>query len=221
MTTDTLPTRTRTVVRRPATHGRPGRRSRQADRSRREMGTVRTSNRRRWVTAAVGLGTPAAALATAAMIGMGHAPVANADPISQIIGDVGIEIGQGNAEFPVAGTDFAAGHLAQGVADIFGGADAYLLGVPDSVIIGGIQALTGEPVNATLPFGGIGAPVDLSMFVTEVDNYLGGGVQALYQSLVDLFDLNLGLAADYALYGLDNVAVELPEFIGVSLLSLL
>ncbi|HET9877088.1 MAG TPA: hypothetical protein VFQ37_15210 [Mycobacterium sp.] len=177
--------------------------------------------RRRWVTAAVGLGTPAAALLTAAMIGMGTAPAAHADdPISDVLGTFGATV----KDFVDGGVNVVGFHLGQAIADFGAGIDNTLFGYLDDAVIGTTDFLTGT----TLPAGDV--PVEFAVLVpTNFSNAMNDAGAALGASLTDYSDAfkdffsftgsGLANSVDLFIQGLNDDIVYAPQWFGEGLLS--
>jgi hypothetical protein len=95
----------------------------------------------------VGLSAAAAAFAAAAMLAAATPPTARADdPLTDISNDIEAELGYGQTAFSNAATDFGDGDTTDGLAQLFVGTDDDLVGVPDILGVGAVDALTGTTV---------------------------------------------------------------------------
>lgn len=187
------------------------------------MNSTRTqvSSRRRWVTAAIGLGTPAVALATAAMIGVGTAPAAHADPFSDIVNNVENSLIDAGNYFTDVGTDLAAGSPVQSVSDLLAGINTGLFSVPDDLIVGGAQLLTGSTIGGPFAFDDPVPPVDLSDALTNVGNFLNFGGTDLGDALTALLSLTpsgFAYGVDQGINGLNLVLFSAPDELILGLL---
>jgi hypothetical protein len=101
----------------------------------------------------VDLGAAAGAFAAVAMVSAATAPTARADdPLTDIVNDVQAELGYAQTAFSQAATDLGDGNTTGGLAQLFLGADDDLVGVPDDLEVGTVDALTGSPVIPSSDF---------------------------------------------------------------------
>ena len=100
----------------------------------------------------IGLGAAAGAFGIAAMMSAATAPTARADDFSDIIAAVEGDFTAGQAAFGDAFTDFGSSDVNDGLAAFFSGLDDDVVGAPDNVFVGTVDALTGAPVIGSFTF---------------------------------------------------------------------
>ena len=137
----------------------------------------------------VSLGAAAGAFGVAVMMSTATAPTAHADDFSDILTYVDADFADGYYGFTTAFSDFSSGDLGPGLAALFDGIDDDVLAAPNNLVIGTVEALTGE---------GIGGPLVADLGEA---NFAGGLADAEIQfsySLGTLGDAPVDLAAgDY------------------------
>jgi hypothetical protein len=161
----------------------------------------------------VGLSAAAAAFAAAAMLSAATPPTARADdPLTDISNDVQAELGYAQTAFSQAATDFGDGNTTEGLAQLFVGTDDDLVGVPDILGVGTVDALTGETVipasdfNFSHTFPTFTNTTTLATATTEA--------QALYNEGNTLATTIAGLpTTDYADTALDNALSTADQWI--------
>lgn len=114
----------------------------------------------------VGLGAAASAFGAAAMMSAAAAPAARADAFTDIINAVDVDLAAGQTAFTTAFTDFGSNLVPNGLAEFFSGVNDDLIAAPDSVFIGGVEALTGEPVVGAGPLP-VTLPANFATAVTD------------------------------------------------------
>ncbi|MGB6205910.1 hypothetical protein [Mycobacterium sp.] len=124
----------------------------------------------------VGLSASAGVLAAAAMMSAATAPTAHADDFSTILADVqGTEAIAASA-FTAASTDFGNGDSADGLTQLFVGLDDDLVGVPDELQVGLIDAATGSTLFPANSFDfTFATPATFAAAVTEAQNFYTEG----------------------------------------------
>jgi hypothetical protein len=112
-------------------------------------------------TLTIGLVAAAGAFGTAAMMSGVTAPTARADDLTDILAGVEADFTSGQTAFADAAADLSSSNAPGALAEFFTGVDEDFVLAPDSLFLGSVQALTGEPVSnaITLSFG---APSDLA-----------------------------------------------------------
>jgi hypothetical protein len=98
------------------------------------------------------LGAAAGAFVVAAMMSAATAPIARADAYTDIINAIDGDFTAGQAAFTTAFTDFGGSDVNDGLAALFSGLDDDLVGAPDSLYVGTVDALTDTPVIGTFTF---------------------------------------------------------------------
>ena len=94
----------------------------------------------------VGLAAAAGAFGVAAMMSAATAPTARADDFTDIVNGVEAELAYGQAAFTTAFTDFGSSDVTDGLQALVNGSYDDLVGAPDSLYIGTVEALTNETV---------------------------------------------------------------------------
>jgi hypothetical protein len=100
----------------------------------------------------VGAGGVFGAVAVAAMMSATAAPTARADAYSDIIADIQAEEADAATAFSTSSTDFAGNDPADGLTQLFIGLDDDLVGVPNILEVGSVDALTSAPVIGDTAF---------------------------------------------------------------------
>jgi hypothetical protein len=122
----------------------------------------------------LGLAAAAGALGLAATIAAAGAPTARADAFTDIINGVEDDFAYGQASFSDAFAELGSGDVGNGLAAFFSGVDDDLVGAPDSLYIGGVDALTNEPVLGSFSFDLV-FPGDFTAALTEVQSFVSIG----------------------------------------------
>jgi hypothetical protein len=99
-----------------------------------------------------GLGAAAGAFGVAAMTSAATEPSARADAYTEIVSNVDADFAAGQTEFGIAETDFGSGDVNDGLAALFAGVNDDLVGAPDNVLVGTVDAFTGAPVVGSWTF---------------------------------------------------------------------
>jgi hypothetical protein len=156
---------------------------------------------------AFGLGAAVAAVGAAAMLSSATAPAAHADDYSTILADVTATEAAATTAFTTASTDFAGGDTAGGLTQLFIGLDDDLLGVPNELQVGAVDALQGVPVAPLGDFEfSFGTPTSFATSVTEANTFYNEGVA--YATTI------LGLpTTDYADTALDNFLSTVDQLV--------
>jgi len=128
------------------------------------------------LTPVVGAVVAAGAIALAATIVM---PTARADDLSEILAPVEADFAAGQSEFTTALSDFSAGDAGTGLAALFSGVDDDTLAAPNNLVLGSLEALTGNEIAVPLA-GEVADPANLAAAFTDI--------QALYGQLPGLFE---------------------------------
>jgi hypothetical protein len=123
----------------------------------------------------VGLAAAAGAFGVAAMMSAVTAPTARADDFTEILNDVEGVVGYGQASFGDASTDFGSGDVPDGLAALINGVNDDLVGAPDDLYVGTVDALTNEPVSVPVSFFATSPEADFSDGVSDAQFFFGVG----------------------------------------------
>ena len=107
----------------------------------------------------IGVAAAAGAFGAAAMMSAATAPTARADDTTLIIDAINGDYAVGQADFTSAFTDFGSGDFVGGLAYTFDGIDQDSVAATDNLLLGGVEALEGDPITSTLYLGELSAPV--------------------------------------------------------------
>jgi hypothetical protein len=129
--------------------------------------------------ALVGLAAAAAAagaFGAAAMMSAATAPTARADDFTDIVNAAEAELALGQTAFTTAFADFGSSDVTDGLQALVNGSYDDLLGAPDSVYIGTVEALTNETIGLPyLDFNVDPAPTDFSDALSNAQGLLVEG----------------------------------------------
>lgn len=155
----------------------------------------------------IGLGTAFGAFAAAAVMSAATAPAARADDYSAIIADIQAEETAAATALATSSTDFASGDTPDGLTQLFIGLDDDLLGVPNLLEVGLVDAATGATVIPASDFEiSFATPASLADSVTEAQTFYAEGT-ALATAILAL------PSTDYADTALDNALSTIDQFI--------
>jgi hypothetical protein len=157
---------------------------------------------------ALGLGAAVGAFAAAAMMSAATAPTAHADDYSAIIADIQAEETAAATAFTTASTDFATNaDSPAGLTQLFIGLDDDLVGVPNDLQVGIVDALTGATVIPASDFEiSFATPASLAASVTEANTFFVEG-NTLATEIASL------PSTDYADTALDNALSTIDQWI--------
>ncbi|WP_428339784.1 hypothetical protein [Mycobacterium sp.] len=161
----------------------------------------------------IGFGTAAVAFGLAATLSAATAPTARADDFSDILAAVDGDYAAGQTAFTLADSYFnVSGDFAPGLAELFYGLDDDVLGAPDNLLLGTVEALTGNPIDGSLAFN-FGVPPDFTSGVADAEGFFNTTVQTL-QSASGFLASGDYVDATYAdLLGGDYFTIALQEFL--------
>ncbi|HXY66394.1 MAG TPA: hypothetical protein VEI45_19055 [Mycobacterium sp.] len=156
----------------------------------------------------VGLSAASAAFAAAAMLSAATPPTARADdPLTDITNDVQAELGYAQTAFSQAATDFSSNDPTDGLDQLFVGTDDDVVGVPDILQVGTVDALTGAPVIGDKVFEfSFKTPTTLANATTEAQTWYTDGSN-LVTTITNLSP------TDYADNALDNALSTADQWI--------
>jgi hypothetical protein len=157
--------------------------------------------------ALVVLGAAVGAFAAGAMMSAATAPTARADAYSDIIADIQAEEADAHTAFANASTDFANNDEAAGLTQLYIGLDDDLLGVPDDLHVGLVDALTNTPVIPASDFEfSFATPASDAAAVTEAQTFYTEGVTLAT-------DITKLPTTDYGLIALDNALSSFDQWV--------
>jgi hypothetical protein len=121
------------------------------------------------------LGLAAAAGAFAAAATTSTSATARADDFTVIIDDIQADVVDGQSAFATAAAGFGGGDVPGGLAAFLDGVDDDFVAVPYNLDIGTLDALSNQPVAASLPFNGLGAPTSFADAVLDAEQSVISG----------------------------------------------
>ncbi len=155
----------------------------------------------------VGLTAAAGAFAVATMMSAATAPTARADDFSEIIADIQAEETAASTAFATASTDFTNNDPGDGLTQLFIGLDDDLVGVPNDLQVGTVDALSNATVIPASDFEFTFAnPVTSTAAVTEAQGFYTEGTN-LATTIASL------PPTDYADTALDNALSSFYQWI--------
>jgi hypothetical protein len=142
------------------------------------------------------------------MISAAVAPTARADDFSDILADIQAEETADATAFTTASTDFATNaDSPAGLTQLFIGLDDNLVGVPNGLHVGLVDALTNTPVIPASDFEfSFATPASDAAAVTEANTFYTEG-NTLATEIVSL------PSNDYAAIALDNALSTIDQWI--------
>jgi hypothetical protein len=150
-----------------------------------------------------------AAVATAWVV---TAPAARADdPFTDIVAAVEGDFALGQDAFAVASSDFTGGDVADGLAAFYAGVDDDLLSVPNNLLQGSVEALTGQPVDSSLSWD-FPVPAEFTDASVVAPTVFGLGEADFATAAADLASGDYTSGVEAGLQGVDYVSVIAPEF---------
>jgi len=146
------------------------------------------------------LAAAAGAFGAAAMMSTATAPTARADDFSTIVADVESDLTEGQMVFSQAAVDFDDGGVISGLQGLIAGAYDDLVGVPDNLYVGTVEALTNEPVlgPGSFDFNLLASTPEFSDFseaVTEAQSSFSVGAATFATAATDFSAGDYGGAA--------------------------
>jgi hypothetical protein len=119
------------------------------------------------------------AVGAAVMMASAAAPTARADAYADIIAAINGDYAAGQADYASALADFGKGAFDPALAESFDGANEYTLAAPDNLLLGLVQALTGDPITSTFHFDELSAPGSFADALEEAQILYGEGAGLL------------------------------------------
>lgn len=155
------------------------------------------------------------ALVAAVLTATAAAPAARADdPVTDIVNAVQGDFVIGQQAFELANTEFAAGHLADGLVAFYNGIDDDLLSVPNNLLQGSLAAVLGEPVDPSYMWN-IPIPADFNDAIAAAPTLELVGLGDFATAFSDLASGDVIGALDSTLTGYDYLTVIVPELLVV------
>jgi hypothetical protein len=133
-------------------------------------------------TAFVGIAMAAGCLGIAAML---TATTARADDLTDILAGVQNDLLNGQSAFASAAADLSSNNASGALAEFFTGVDQDLIFAPDSLYIGTVQALTGEPISDQL-LTSLVPPSDFANGLADADTAFSQGLNLFGDAATDL-----------------------------------
>lgn len=133
----------------------------------------------------VGLAAAAGAFGAAAMMSAAAAPTARADDTTSIIDAIEGDYAAGQADFTAAFTAFGSGDFVGGLADTFDGVDQDSVAATDNLLLGGVEALEGDPITSSLFIGELSAPDSFADASAEAQIFFNEGQGFLSNAAID------------------------------------
>ncbi len=168
----------------------------------------------------VGLAATAGALGAAAVMSATTAPTARADVYDSTIDAINYAVSSGQTAYDLASTDFAGGDVAGGLTALFDGVDDNSLWVPQDAYVGGVDALTNNPVYSGYSENFLlTEPTDFAQAETLAQDAFTYG-ESLITKASDLFDAgNYGVSAFLDSEGSDYAFVLPLEYLLIGSVS--
>jgi len=154
----------------------------------------------------IGLAAAAGAVGAAAMVSTATAPTARADDFTDIITYVDADFADGQFNLTTAFSDFSGGDFVAGLTSLFQGVDDDVLGAPDNLLIGTVEALAGEPLGGPLPYD-LGAEANFAGGLADAENDFSYAVVNLEDIPAELAAGDYGVATYDVLIGADYASI--------------
>lgn len=121
------------------------------------------------VTAAAG------AFGAAAMMASATPPTARADDSTLIIDAIEGDYAAGQTDFTQSLAEFGSGNFVPGLADLFDGTNEDSLAAPDNLLLGTVEASTGNPITSSLFFDDLSAPANFADASSQAQIFFNEG----------------------------------------------
>jgi hypothetical protein len=155
----------------------------------------------------IAIAAAAGAFGAVAMVSAAAAPAARADDTTQIIDAIQGDYAVGQADFTSAFTDFGSGDFVGGLAYTFDGIDQDSVAATDNLLLGGVEALEGDPITSTLYLGELSAPDSFADASAEAQILLNDGEGLLSNAAIALAAGDYGAGTYEELIGTDYAFV--------------
>jgi hypothetical protein len=148
----------------------------------------------------VAVAAAAGAFGAAAMMSAVAAPTASADDTTLIIDAIQGDYADGQADYSASLADFGHGDFVSGLAEFFDGTNEYTLAAPDNLLLGGVQALEGDPITSSLYFDDLLAPATFAEATAQAQIFFNEGEGFLSNAAIDFSagDYGAGTYAEVA-----------------------
>jgi hypothetical protein len=137
----------------------------------------------------VSLAAAVGAFGAAAMMAAATAPAARADDYTEIVANVDALLGVGQNAFALAETDLASSEVPAGLTSFINGVYDDTVGVPDSALLGTLQAIAGDAIEgpSNFDFNYDTAPANFADAVAEAQGTFQLGEDYFRNAATDLF----------------------------------
>jgi hypothetical protein len=136
---------------------------------------------------------------------MASAPTARADDFTDILNGVEADFTDGQLAFAAVATDLSSNNAPGALAEFFTGVDEDSVLASDSLYLGTVQALTGEPISNAISLG-IGPVSDLANGLAAAQGDFGEG-ETLFTAAATALS-----GGDYSTAALDQALGSLFSF---------
>jgi hypothetical protein len=133
----------------------------------------------------IAVAAAAGAFGAAAMVSAATAPTARADDTTLIVDAIQGDYAAGQADLTAGLADFAKGGFVSGLAELLGSGNEYSLSAPDNLLLGGVEALEGDPITSTLLFDDLIPPDSFADAVSEAQIFFNEGQGLLSNAAID------------------------------------
>jgi hypothetical protein len=133
----------------------------------------------------VAVAAAAGAFGAVAMMSAVAAPTARADDTTLIIDAINGDYTEGQSDFAAGLVDLGKGGSVSGLAEFFDGTNEYSLAAPDNLLLGGVEALEGDPITSTLLFDDLPAPGSFADAVANAQIFFNEGQGFLSNAAID------------------------------------
>jgi hypothetical protein len=177
-----------------------------------------TCSGRRWTSAAVALGVPAAAIMAAWMLSLASAPTAHADDFTTVLDGVQTITSFGDDALTTGAGDLGSGDVGDGLSSLFAGLDDNLLGAPSFLLDGSFELATGSTVSQPYYYTfSIGDPGSIADANNVADNLFSVAQSDFTSGLGDLSTGDYTDGLPYLFDGTGDLAlIPQVEFIGLT-----
>jgi hypothetical protein len=123
----------------------------------------------------VAVAAAAGAFGAAAMVSAASAPTARADDTTLIIDAIQGDFAQGQADFTTGLADFGKGGISSGLAELLNSTNEYTLAPTDNLLLGGVEALEGDPITSSLYFDDLYDPGNFANALAQAQEWFSQG----------------------------------------------
>ena len=148
----------------------------------------------------VAVAAGAGAFGAAAMMAV-SAPTARADDTTQIIDAIQGDYAAGQADLTTSLADFGHGDFVGGLAELLNSGNEYTLAPVDNLLLGGVEALEGDPITSSLYFDDLYNPGTFANAVAQAQEWFTQGEAFLVNGADALSAGDYGAGTDLDLAG--------------------